>query len=59
MGVLPLVTTLEGDLNQLADRFGTLLVEGGVVLRGSVIVLVSMTPDVSPGRSNYLKLQSV
>ena len=52
-GVLPLVTTLEGDLNQLAERFGALLVERGVVLRGSVIVLVSMTPDVSPGRSNY------
>ena len=58
-GVLPLVTTLEGDLNQLAERFGALLVERGVVLRGSVIVLVSMTPDVRPGPSNYLKLQSV
>jgi pyruvate kinase len=57
-GVLPLVTNLEGDLNQLAARVGALLVERGVVLRGSVIVLVSMTPGVGPGLSNYLKLQS-
>jgi pyruvate kinase len=58
-GVLPLLTTLEGDINQLAERLGAVLVERGVVLRGSVIVLVSMTPDVRPGPSNYLKLQSV
>ncbi len=33
-GVLPLVTTLEGNLNELAERFGAVLVERGVVLRG-------------------------
>jgi pyruvate kinase len=58
-GVLPLVTTLDGDLNELAARFGAVLVERGVVPRGSVIVLVSMAPGLGPGPSNFLKVQSV
>lgn len=58
-GVRPMVADLSGDLNAVADRLRGELVERGAVAAGSVIVIVSVTPDVAPGPSNFLKLQRV
>jgi pyruvate kinase len=58
-GVYPLLVDLDGTLDVLASRFGRMLVERGVVAPGSSVVLVSMTPSLAPGPSNFLKLQSV
>ncbi len=58
-GVVPLLTDLSGDLNTAATRIGAQLVERGVIPSASVIVLVSITPDLSPGQSNFLKLLRV
>ena len=55
-GVVPLLTDLSGDVNTAAARIGAQLVEGGAIPSSSVIVLVSITPDLSPGQSNFLKL---
>jgi pyruvate kinase len=58
-GVMPLLVDVAGSLDDVASRFGKVLVERGVIPAGSTIVLVSMTPNVGPGPSNFLKLQSV
>ena len=58
-GVVPLLTDLSGDVNTAAARIGAQLVEGGAIPSSSVIVLVSITPDLSPGQSNFLKLLRV
>ncbi|MSO29454.1 MAG: pyruvate kinase, partial [Acidobacteria bacterium] len=58
-GVVPLLTDLSGDVNAAATRIGAQLVERGVIPSSSVIVLVSITPDLSPGQSNFLKLLRV
>jgi pyruvate kinase len=58
-GVVPLLTDLSGDVNTAATRIGAQLVERGAIPASSVIVLVSITPDLSPGESNFLKLQRV
>jgi pyruvate kinase len=56
-GVAPVLTDLSGDLNAAASRIGQALVEHGEIPRASPIVLVSVTPDLAPGPSNFLKLQ--
>ena len=58
-GVAPVVTDLSGDVNAAASRIGRELVERGDIPRSSPIVLVSVTPDLAPGPSNFLKLQRV
>jgi pyruvate kinase len=58
-GVVPVTTDLTGDLNAAASRIGQELVERGAIPRTSPIVLVSVTPDLAPGPSNFLKLQRV
>ena len=58
-GVVPLLTDLSGDVSSAAGRIGAKLVELGVIPPSSVIVLVSITPDLTPGPSNFLKLQRV
>ena len=42
-----------------ATRIGRMLVERGGIPGSSVIVLVSITPDLDRGPSNFLKLQQV
>jgi pyruvate kinase len=56
-GVLPLVTDLSGDVSEVARRLGQELVRRGVVPDDAVVVLVSVTPDLAPGPSNFLKVQ--
>jgi pyruvate kinase len=58
-GVVPVVADLEGDVTEAASRIGQMLVARGAIPGGSVIVLVSITPDLAPGPSNFLKLQRV
>jgi pyruvate kinase len=58
-GVLPLLTTLGGDADTATSQLGKLLVERGLIQSGAAVVLVSMAPSLSPGPSNFLKVQEV
>jgi pyruvate kinase len=56
-GVNPVVTDLSGDVTEAAHRIGEHLVRAGELASPSVVVLVSVTPTLEPGPSNFLKLQ--
>jgi pyruvate kinase len=59
-GVIPvLCPDFHGDVSEEANRIGRALVDEGAIPRGSVIVLVSITPELARGPSNFLKLQRV
>jgi pyruvate kinase len=58
-GVVPVLTDLTGDVAAAASRIGAELLARGKIDAGSVIVLVSVTDDLSEGPSNFLKLQRV
>lgn len=59
-GVIPvLCPAILGDVSEEANRIGRMLVDDGSIPRGSVIVLVSITPELARGPSNFLKLQRV
>jgi pyruvate kinase len=58
-GVVPEVAALTGDVTDAANRLGEMLVDRGAIPHGSVIVLVSITPDLTRGPSNFLKIQRV
>jgi pyruvate kinase len=58
-GVVPVAAKLGGDVNAIAERIGGQLVERGSIPPASAIVLVSITPDLSEGSSNFLKLLRV
>jgi hypothetical protein len=50
---------LSGDIDVAAGRIGATLVAAGVVPAGSAIVLVSMSPELGSGPSNFVTLQKV
>jgi pyruvate kinase len=56
-GVVPLLTELAGDVNEVANRLSARLVERDTLAPSSVIVVISITPDLARGPSNFLKLQ--
>ncbi len=56
-GVVPVVARLHGDVSETATRIGSLLVARGAIPAAATVVLVSITPDLAPGPSNFLKLQ--
>ena len=56
-GVMPVVTDVSADVGATLSRIGEGLVAAGVIAPGSVLVLVSVTPDFRPGPSNVLKVQ--
>jgi pyruvate kinase len=58
-GVVPTLTDLSDEVNATATRIGNELVTRGACAAGSVIVVVSITDDISSGRSNFVKLQRV
>jgi pyruvate kinase len=58
-GVIPVVTDLSGDVETNAVRIGEHLVGRGSIPSPSVIVVVSINPDLSRGRANFLKLQRI
>jgi pyruvate kinase len=58
-GVVPVLADLSGDVGEAASRIGETLVARGSVPAGSVVVLVSITPELVRGPSNFLKVQRV
>ncbi len=58
-GVVPVLADLDGDVSEAASRIGKMLVSRGAVPAGSVVVLVSITPELARGPSNFLKVQKV
>jgi len=58
-GVVPLVCDLGTDVSQAITRISETLVERAFVAPSSVIVVVSISPDLAQGPSNFLKLQRV
>jgi pyruvate kinase len=58
-GVVPTLTDLSDEVNATATRIGSELVARGAVAAGSVMVVVSITDDLSRGPSNFVKLQRV
>jgi pyruvate kinase len=56
-GVTPVIVELGTDAAAWATRLGPQLVERGALPAGAPIVLVSVTPDPSPGPSNFLAFQ--
>ena len=58
-GVVPTLTDLADEVNAAATRIGSELVARGAIEAGSVIVVVSITDDLSRGPSNFVKLQRV
>jgi pyruvate kinase len=56
-GVLPLIDEVESDVTAAAARIARVLVARGIVAADSTLVLVSVTPDLEAGPSNFLKLQ--
>ncbi len=55
-GVRPVLTDLSGDVDLAAARIGEALVARGAVPPASVIVLVSINPDLGREKANFLKL---
>jgi pyruvate kinase len=58
-GVAPVLTDLSGDVESAAARIGTMLVERGAVSPSSVIVLVSISPELRDENANFLRLLRV
>jgi pyruvate kinase len=58
-GVVPLVCDLGTDVSQAIMRISETLVERAFVAPSSVIVVVSISPDLAQGPSNFLKLQRI
>jgi pyruvate kinase len=56
-GVVPVLSDLSGDVNEAAARISDDLVAKDAIPRGSSIELVSITPDLARGPSNFLKVQ--
>ncbi len=55
-GVRPVLTDISGDVDLAAARIGEALVARGAVPPASVIVLVSINPDLGREKANFLKL---
>jgi pyruvate kinase len=58
-GTVPLVGDLGADVAQALDRITEMLVTRSLIPRSSVIVVVSVSPDLAHGPSNFLKLQRI
>ena len=56
-GVVPVLADLTGDVSEAGSRIGDMLVSRGDLPSGAVVVLVSITPDLARGPSNFLKIQ--
>jgi pyruvate kinase len=58
-GVVPLVCDLGEDVSASVAEIGERLAARGAIAAGSVIVVVSVSPDLTRGPSNFLKLQRI
>jgi len=58
-GVIPVIGDLGTDVAQALDRITSMLISRSLVAPSSVIVVVSISPDLAHGPSNFLKLQRI
>lgn len=58
-GVVPLVCELGIDVDAAVASIGSRLASDGALTAGSVIVVVSISPELGAGPSNFLKLQQI
>jgi pyruvate kinase len=58
-GVVPWLADLSGDLDTAAARISRMLVDRGAVPPSSVLVLVSVSPDLRDEKANFLRLLRV
>jgi pyruvate kinase len=58
-GVTSVETDLSGDVESAAVRIGEQLVDRRSIPPSAVIVVVSINPDLTRGKANFLKLQRV
>jgi pyruvate kinase len=58
-GIVPVVSDLGADVAQSLDRITEVLISRSLVVPSSVIVVVSISPDLAHGPSNFLKLQRI
>jgi len=56
-GVVPLVCELGADVDESVQRISAMLVDRALAAPASVVVVVSISPDLAHGPSNFLKLQ--
>ncbi|HET9361620.1 MAG TPA: pyruvate kinase [Vicinamibacterales bacterium] len=58
-GVQPLLTDFSGDVGSAAARITADLIARGVLEPGSIVVVVNVTTELSPGSASFLRLQRV
>jgi pyruvate kinase len=58
-GVVPVICDLGTDVGQALDRITEMLISRSLVAPSAVIVVVSISPDLAQGPSNFLKLQRI
>ena len=58
-GVVPVICDVGADVAEAIDRITAMLIARALVAPSSVIVVVSISPDLAHGPSNFLKLQRI
>jgi pyruvate kinase len=58
-GVVPVCTDIGEDVDSAGALIGQQLIGRGLVPPGAVVVLVSISPDLSRSDANYLKIQRI
>ena len=56
-GVVPVCTDIGENVERRRTLIGQQLIARGLVAAGSVVVLVSISPDLTRSDANYLKIQ--
>jgi hypothetical protein len=56
---MPLVCAFGAEVDAAVATIGETLVASGAIAVSSVIVVVSISPDLAHGPSNFLKLQRI
>jgi pyruvate kinase len=58
-GVVPVLAEVGDDIASTGARISDQLVSSHALERGSVIVFVSVSTDLGPGPTNFVKLQRI
>jgi hypothetical protein len=56
---VPVICDVGADVAEAIDRITAMLIARALVAPSSVIVVVSISPDLAHGPSNFLKLQRI
>jgi pyruvate kinase len=56
-GVVPVLLDLDGDIGTVASRIAEHLVSSRAIAASTALVVVSVSPDLTRGQSNFLKIQ--